>query len=232
LLVDAARVPTRAYSLRDVHNLEIGANASIGTWHGQALRVPLGGAFNVANALAAITTAVELGVDERAAVEALASAPPVPGRFESIDEGQSFRVVVDYAHTPDGLEQVLRTARTVADGRVLVVFGAGGDKDREKRPVMGATAARLADVVVITSDNPRSEDPATIAEAIATGASGTSADVRLELDRRAAIRVALDEARAGDIVVVAGKGHETEQLIGSRVIPFDDRVVVREELHR
>jgi len=195
--------------------------------------VPLGGAFNVANALAALTTVVELGVDEADAVAALASAPAVPGRFESIDEGQPFRVIVDFAHTPDGLEQVLRAARSVTPaGRVLIVFGAGGDKDREKRPLMGEAAARLADVVIVTSDNPSHEDPAAIAAAVASGVSSRAADVRVELDRRAAIRAALAEAQPGDIVVVAGKGHETEQLIGDRVIAFDDRDVVREELRR
>jgi len=233
LLADAARIPTKTYSVREVSGLDVGATSSTGTWRGHRLLVPLGGAFNVANALAALTTVVELGFDEGDAVAALATAPAVPGRFESIDEGQPFRVVVDFAHTPDGLEQVLRAARAVTpSGRVLVVFGAGGNKDREKRPLMGDAAARLADVVIITSDNPRHEEPAAIADAVARGASGTAADVRVELDRRAAIGMALAEARPGDIVVVAGKGHETEQLIGDRVIPFDDRTVVREELHR
>ena len=231
LLADVARIPTSTFSLRDVEGLDVGFLASTGTWRGHPFRVPLGGAFNVANALAALTTAVELGVDAGDAAEAIASAPPVPGRFETIDEGQPFRVVVDFAHTPDGIEQVLRAARAlVGAGRVLVVFGAGGDKDRDKRPLMGAAAAALADVVIVTSDNPRSEDPAAIADAVVAGTARSSADVRVELDRRAAIRTAIGEARAGDVVVVAGKGHETEQLVGDRVIPFDDRAVVREEL--
>jgi UDP-N-acetylmuramoyl-L-alanyl-D-glutamate--2,6-diaminopimelate ligase len=231
LLQQAAHVPTRAYSLVDVDDLVVGATSSTGRWRGHALRVPLGGEFNVANALAALTAAAELGVDVRTALEGLASAPPVPGRFETVDAGQPFRLVVDFAHTPDGIEQVLRAARGVAgDGRVIVVFGAGGDKDREKRPMMGEAAARLADIVVVTSDNPRSEDPQSIADAVVAGTAGGGASVRVELDRRAAISSAVAEARPGDVVVVAGKGHETTQTIGDRVLPFDDRAVAREVL--
>jgi UDP-N-acetylmuramoyl-L-alanyl-D-glutamate--2,6-diaminopimelate ligase len=230
LLARAARVPTHTFALADVDDLEIGVAASTGTWRGHRLHVPLGGAFNVSNALAALTTAVLLGVDEEVAVAGLAAAPPVAGRFEVIDCGQPFRVVVDYAHTPDGLEQLLVAARQGSDGgRLLVVFGCGGDRDAEKRPQMGSVAARLADVVVVTSDNPRSEDPAAIAGAVLAGA-GDASHVRVELDRRAAIATALAEARQGDVVLVAGKGHETTQTIGERVIDFDDRQVVRELL--
>jgi len=231
LLADAATVPTRTFSMHDVADLVVGVASSEGRWRGEPLRVPLGGAFNVSNALAALTTAVELDVAARDALDALATAPSVPGRFESIDEGQPFRVVVDFAHTPDGIDQALRAAREVTpDGRVIVVFGAGGDKDREKRPLMGAAAARWADLVIVTSDNPRREDPASIADAVVAGTRGTTVDVRVELDRRAAIALALAEARPGDLVVVAGKGHETRQIVGSDARPFDDRVVVREEL--
>ncbi|MCU1379069.1 MAG: murE [Acidimicrobiales bacterium] len=229
LLADAAEVPTRTYSLRDIDGLVLGPASSTGTWRGHRLLVPLGGAFNVANALAALTAAVELGVDEATAVEGLARAPQVPGRFESVGSSQPFQVVVDYAHTPDGVEQVLRAARALTSGRVLVVVGAGGDKDRAKRPMMGGAAARHADVVVITSDNPRSEDPQAIADAVVAGTSGHP-DVRIELDRRAAIELAIRAARPGDMVVVAGKGHETTQTIGDRILPFDDRQVVREVL--
>jgi UDP-N-acetylmuramoyl-L-alanyl-D-glutamate--2,6-diaminopimelate ligase len=236
LLADAANVPTQTYSLRDVDDLAVGVHGSTGRWRGHALRVPLAGRFNVSNALAALTAAVALGVEPGDAVGALSSAPVVPGRFETIDTGRPFRVVVDFAHTPDGLEQALRAAREITpDGRVIAVFGAGGDKDRAKRPLMGAAAARWSDVVIVTSDNPRHEDPAAIAAAIvagAAGAAGAAAEVRVELDRRAAIALALAEARPGDLVVVAGKGHETEQVIGTRVVPFDDRLVVREELER
>jgi UDP-N-acetylmuramoyl-L-alanyl-D-glutamate--2,6-diaminopimelate ligase len=229
LLADAASVPTRTYSLHDVEGLELGATTSTGTWRGHRLVVPLGGSFNVANALAALGAAVELGVDEATAVAGLAGAAQVPGRFEVVTTDQPFQVVVDYAHTPDGVEQVLKAARAVAAGRVLVVLGAGGDRDWDKRPMMGEAAARHADVVVVTSDNPRSEDPEVIAAAVAAGAAGHR-DVRVELDRRAAIELAVRDARPGDIVVVAGKGHETTQTIGDRVLPFDDREVVRDVL--
>jgi UDP-N-acetylmuramoyl-L-alanyl-D-glutamate--2,6-diaminopimelate ligase len=159
----------------------------------------------------------------------LRAARPVPGRFEPIDMGQPFSVVVDYAHTPDGLAVALAAAREAAGERqVVVVFGCGGDRDREKRPEMGAAAAAGADVVVVTSDNPRSEDPAAIIDAIIRG---VPADYRgrvvIEADRTLAIAAALDHARPGDVVLIAGKGHETTQTIGSTVIEFDDRAVAR-----
>jgi UDP-N-acetylmuramoyl-L-alanyl-D-glutamate--2,6-diaminopimelate ligase len=232
LLRDAARIPTVGYSLADVEELELGPRSSTGRWRGHPFRVPLGGAFNVLNALAAATAALRLGLDEAAIVEGLAAAPPVPGRFEAIALDAPFTAVVDYAHTPDALEALLAAARSVTDdGRLLVVFGCGGDRDRTKRPGMGEAAARLADVVVITSDNPRSEDPAAIAAAVREGATGPAA-VTTELDRRAAISSALAEARPGDVVVVAGKGHETTQEASGDVVPFDDRVVVAEEWAR
>ena len=231
LLAHAAAIPMTKYSLEDLEQLELGPVSSTGIWRGHEVTVPFGGVFNVSNALAALTAAVELGVDTATAVAGLAAAPPVPGRYEVIDAGQPYTVIVDFAHTPDGLEQVLRAARTTAGaGRVIAVFGAGGDKDRDKRPMMGEAGARLADLLVITSDNPRSEDPASIASAVAAGAAEGSAELRVELDRRAAIAVALEEARPGDVVVVAGKGHEATQTIGDQVLPFDDREVVRDLL--
>jgi UDP-N-acetylmuramyl-tripeptide synthetase len=191
----------------------------------------------VSNALAAATAAAELGIGPSTIAAGLDAAGPVPGRFELVDAGQPFRVVVDYSHKPDGLARVLESAREVAagDGRVLVVFGCGGDRDRTKRPHMGAVAVELADVVVVTSDNPRHEDPeAIIAEIVAgiadpAGRQDEGALV-VEADRRAAIATALDRARPGDVVVVAGKGHETTQTIGDRALPFDDREVARELL--
>jgi len=197
-----------------------------------AVRTRLPGQFNVANALAAFAAAVEIGVDPRAAVEGLARAERVPGRFEPIDEGQPFAVLVDYAHTPDSLENVLRAARELGEGRVLSVFGAGGDRDREKRPKMGRAGASLSDLAVVTSDNPRSEDPDAIIEEILTGIpDGT--EVEVEPDRRAAIGLAFERAHQGDIVVIAGKGHERgQEFEGGRTIPFDDREVAREELRR
>jgi UDP-N-acetylmuramoyl-L-alanyl-D-glutamate--2,6-diaminopimelate ligase len=231
LLADAARVPTVRYSLADVHDLVVDLRSSRGTWRGRRLVVPLGGAFNMANALAAATTAVELGADAGDVVEGVARVTGVPGRFEPVDLDAPFSVVVDYAHTPDGLDRLLRAAREVADGRVLVVFGCGGDRDRVKRPAMGEVASRLADLVVLTSDNPRSEDPLDILAAVSAGVRGP-APVTVEADRRTAIALALAEAGAGDVVVVAGKGHETTQDFGRRSVPFDDRLVVAEEWAR
>jgi UDP-N-acetylmuramoyl-L-alanyl-D-glutamate--2,6-diaminopimelate ligase len=232
LLRDAARIPTRGYALADVEDLELGPRSSAGRWRGHRLHVPLGGAFNVRNALAAATAALELGLDEAAVVAGLAAAPPVPGRFEAVPLEAPFSAIVDYAHTPDALEALLGAARSVAPGgRLLVVFGCGGDRDRLKRPAMGEVAARLADVVVVTSDNPRSEDAAAIAAAVVEGAAGPGS-VTTELDRRAAIATALAEAGPGDVVVVAGKGHETTQDAGGTVVPFDDRAVVAEEWAR
>jgi len=230
LLLDAARIPTVAYSLQDVQDLIVHRDHSTCTWRGRTLRVPLGATFNVSNALAAAAAATVLGIGDDAIVAGIAAAPPAPGRFELVDAGQPFTVVVDYAHTPDGLEHVLQAARDITgDGQLTVVFGCGGDKDAGKRPLMGEVASRLADVVVITSDNPRSEDPAAIVAQVREGAVGP-AYVIAEPDRRAAIGLALSRAAAGDVVVVAGKGHEPTQTIGGRVVPFDDRVVVREIL--
>ena len=156
----------------------------------------------------------------------------VPGRMERVDAGQDFIVVVDYAHTPDALKAALGAARAVTSplGRVIVVFGCGGDRDRAKRPVMGAVATALADVAVLTSDNPRSEDPAEIAAEVLAGIPSDVHPPEVELDRRQAIRRALAGARGGDVVVIAGKGHETGQTAGGVTVPFDDRLVAREEL--
>jgi UDP-N-acetylmuramoyl-L-alanyl-D-glutamate--2,6-diaminopimelate ligase len=232
LLRDAARIPMVGYSLAEVEDLELGPRSSTGRWRGHPFVVPLGGAFNVRNALAAATAALDLGVDEATIVAGLAAAPPVPGRFEAVALEAPFTAVVDYAHTPDALEALLAAARSVTrGGRLLVVFGCGGDRDRTKRPAMGEVAARLADVVVVTSDNPRSEDPTAIAAAVREGAAGP-ASVTTELDRRAAIATALAEARPGDVVVVAGKGHETTQDAGGSAVPFDDVAVVAEEWAR
>ena len=186
----------------------------------------LRGRFNRANAAGAIAAARALGIPDdaiRAGVEAVAG---VPGRFETVDAGQPFSVIVDYAHTPDSLENVLRTARELDRGRLIVVFGAGGDRDREKRPLMGRVAGSLADRAIVTTDNPRSEDPRAIAEEVAEG------KLEIVVDRRAAIEAALADARAGDVVVIAGKGADTEMEIAGGNVPFDDRAVAREVLAR
>jgi UDP-N-acetylmuramoyl-L-alanyl-D-glutamate--2,6-diaminopimelate ligase len=204
------------------------AGGSTFTVDGLALRSPLPGRFNVLNVLGAVAAVRALGVDGACIAEALPNAARVPGRFEPVDEGQPFAVLVDYAHTPDSLENVLRTARPLTAGRLVVVFGAGGDRDRAKRPLMGAVACRHADVVVVTSDNPRSEDPEAI---VAEILRGCDAGVEVEVDRRAAIDRAIGMAQEGDIVVIAGKGHEQgQEFEGGRKVPFDDVTVAREAL--
>jgi UDP-N-acetylmuramoyl-L-alanyl-D-glutamate--2,6-diaminopimelate ligase len=187
--------------------------------------------FNVENALAAATAGLALGLPPEAVVRGLSVAEGVPGRFQAVRAGQPFAVVVDYSHTPDSLENALRAARSVTRGRVLVVFGCGGDRDRGKRPLMGEIGARLADLAYVTSDNPRSEEPLAIIDEIVAGVPAESVSrVVVEPDRRLAMRLALDEARDDDCVVIAGKGHEQGQVIGDRRIPFDDRRVAEELL--
>jgi UDP-N-acetylmuramoyl-L-alanyl-D-glutamate--2,6-diaminopimelate ligase len=206
-----------------------GAEFSVG---GTSVRTRLPGHFNVSNALGAFAAARVLGVSAEDAAAGLARAERVPGRFEPIDEGQDFAVLVDYAHTPDSLENVLRAARRLSKGRVLTVFGAGGDRDRDKRPKMGRAGAALSDLAIVTSDNPRSEDPgAIIAEVL--GGVENGANVEVEPDRRAAIALALRQAQPGDTVVIAGKGHELgQEFEDGRKLPFDDREVARAELRR
>jgi UDP-N-acetylmuramoyl-L-alanyl-D-glutamate--2,6-diaminopimelate ligase len=233
LLLDVAAIEMTGYRLEDASDVHIGASDVAFTWRGRQVAVPIGGHFNVMNALAALTCASVLGIDADVAVTALATSPPVPGRFEVVTEpGHPFAVVVDYAHTPDGIVEVLTSARAVAaGGRVIIVFGCGGDRDTDKRPLMGAAAAEHADIVVVTSDNPRDEDPQAIIDAAVHGIDAARRDaVHVEVDRREAIRYAIAEAVAGDIIVVAGKGHETTQTIGDTVVAFDDRVVARDLL--
>jgi UDP-N-acetylmuramoyl-L-alanyl-D-glutamate--2,6-diaminopimelate ligase len=190
----------------------------------------LRGLFNVENCLAAFATARSLGFDETSAAEAISSVRGVPGRVEAVEVGQSFLVLVDYAHTPDSVENVLRAARSLTAGRVIVVLGCGGDRDRAKRPLMGRAATANADLSVITSDNPRTEDPLSIVEEIVPGAREGGGAYFVEVDRRAAIRIAVSEAGRGDVVVIAGKGHEGYQELADRTIAFDDRGVAAEEI--
>jgi UDP-N-acetylmuramoyl-L-alanyl-D-glutamate--2,6-diaminopimelate ligase len=168
-----------------------------------------------------------LGIDDAAIARGLESVRGVPGRFETIDEGQPFEVVVDYAHKPLALETLLRTVRELAPGRVICVFGCGGDRDREKRPQMGRIASELADAVIVTNDNPRSEDPQAIIDAIVAGAHGA---VEVEPDRARAIAQAIELARDGDVVLIAGKGAEQGQEFADRTVPFDDRESARDAL--
>ncbi len=231
LLAQAARIPTTTWSLADAADIDLALGRSRFNWRGHLVELPLGGRHNVSNALGAATAALELGLDEEQIARGLASVPLVVGRFEVVAR-EPVAVVVDYAHSPEALEQLLRATREIAPaGKVIVVFGAGGDRDQGKRPAMGEVAGRLADHVVLTSDNPRHEDPAAIAADVRRGLVGPT-PVVVELDRRAAIAIGLELARPGDVVVVAGKGHETTQVIGAEEREFDDRVVVREELAR
>jgi UDP-N-acetylmuramoyl-L-alanyl-D-glutamate--2,6-diaminopimelate ligase len=219
------------YGLADAGELELRPGGTSFTWRGERVDLRLAGRFNVRNALAAAISAALLGVPVTTVAKGLATAPPVRGRFEPVDAGQPFPVLVDYAHKPGALEQVLGTARELVGegGRVVVVFGCGGDRDAAKRPVMGEVASRLADAVVLTSDNPRSEDPRAIISDVHNGIA-PGASVVVEPDRRRAIERALGGARPGDVVLIAGKGHETTQVIGEQVIPFDDRAVALDVL--
>jgi UDP-N-acetylmuramoyl-L-alanyl-D-glutamate--2,6-diaminopimelate ligase len=197
---------------------------------GLELRSPLPGRFNVLNVLGAVAAVRALGVDDETIVAALPDAGRVPGRFEPVDEGQDFAVLVDYAHTPDSLENVLLAARPLTQGRLLSVFGCGGDRDRGKRPLMGAISARLADHTIVTSDNPRSEDPEAIVAEILEGIEDRERTEAI-VDRHAAIEHAVGIARPGDVVVIAGKGHEQgQEFEGGRKVPFDDVTVAREAL--
>ena len=209
--------------------LELGPRGAHFRAGGIELDTRLRGRFNVANVLGAVAAARLLGIDDDAIAYGVRELRGVPGRFEAVDEGQPFAVLVDYAHTPDSLENVLRTARDLAQNRVICVFGCGGDRDRGKRPLMGRIATELADLAIVTSDNPRSEEPEAIIADILEGA-GSEAEV--ETDRRAAIARAVAEASEGDVVVIAGKGHEQGQQFADRTIPFDDREVAREALRR
>jgi len=194
-----------------------------------AVDLKLAGDFNVANALVAAACAAAVNIRSDSIAAGITSVESVPGRFEAVAVGKEYSVVVDYAHTPEGVASVINAARRLVGGaRVIVVLGAGGDRDRAKRPLMGAAAAR-ADLTFFTSDNPRSEDPAAILAEVSAGAVGGAADVYCEIDRRLAIRSALGAARPGDIVLILGKGHEPLQEFADRVVPFDDRVVALEE---
>lgn len=232
LLVDVASVPMEGFSMADAQHLAVAAHRLTFVWRGMPIDVPIGGRFNVGNVLAALTASETLGIDRADAAASLIDCPPVPGRFEFVSEPEGpVTVIVDYAHTPDGMVELLGAVRAVTHGgRVIVVFGCGGDRDAHKRPMMGAAAAEFADVVIVTSDNPRHESPHAIIESIVAGAASVGGAPIVEPDRRAAIALALDMAETGDAVVIAGKGHETTQTIGDMAVPFSDRLVARELL--
>ncbi|HPU13972.1 MAG TPA: UDP-N-acetylmuramoyl-L-alanyl-D-glutamate--2,6-diaminopimelate ligase [Aeromicrobium sp.] len=194
------------------------------------MTVPLPGAFNVSNAVAAVVALVSQGFDLPELVAGIATSPGVPGRMQRVHGGQPFTAVVDYAHKPEAIEAVLTALRPVTAGRLIVVLGAGGDRDRGKRPIMGQVASSLADVLIVTDDNPRNEDPATIRAAVLAGAQNSVAQTTEIADRREAISAAVAQARPGDTVVIAGKGHEQGQQVGDTLYPFDDREVLLELL--
>jgi UDP-N-acetylmuramoyl-L-alanyl-D-glutamate--2,6-diaminopimelate ligase len=235
-LLERPTIPMTSYGVdaeADVRGVDVSVTpgGSTALVDGVLVRTALRGRFNVENVLAAVAAARVVGVATDVAALGIADVERVPGRMEPVDAGQDFTVVVDYAHTPDSIHNVLRGARGSADGRVIVVFGCGGDRDRAKRPMMGRAAAEDADLVIVTTDNPRSEDPSVIIDEITSGIpDGTAAIV--EPDRATAIERAIDGAEPGDVVVVAGKGHETTQEIDGLFVPFDDREVARAALAR
>jgi UDP-N-acetylmuramoyl-L-alanyl-D-glutamate--2,6-diaminopimelate ligase len=234
-LRDAVAIPVSTFGVRtqaDLVATEVRVDAQGIAFRvaGTTVRSELRGAFNVSNCLGAVAVARSLGIDDDVAASGIGDVRGVPGRMEPVDAGQPFLVVVDYAHTPDSIDSVLRGARPLAAGRVIVVFGCGGDRDRAKRSLMGAAATSGADLSVLTSDNPRSEDPLAIIEEIERGAKTGHGNYVVEPDRRRAIALAVGSAGPGDVVVIAGKGHETYQEIGTTRVPFDDREVAREAL--
>jgi UDP-N-acetylmuramoyl-L-alanyl-D-glutamate--2,6-diaminopimelate ligase len=233
-LADAGRAPLVTFGFAGdaevrPERLELDASGARLTAAGIELETSLRGRFNVENVLGAVAAGLLLDLDEDQIAAGVRALDGVPGRFEAVDEGQPFTVLVDYAHTPDSLDNVLRAARDIASGRVLVVFGAGGDRDRGKRPLMGKVAVDRADLVVVTSDNPRGEQPLAIIEDVL---QGTGTDVEIDPDRASAIGRALELAEEGDVVVIAGKGHEQGQEVAGEKHPFDDRLVAREALRR
>ena len=227
-LAASTALAVTAVSRRDASDVVSSLSGTAFFWRGHLVNTALVGDYNIDNALVAMSIVVELGAREDEVAAAMAGVAGVPGRFEVVHQGE-FTVIVDYAHTPQGLERLLGSVRELCTGRVLSVFGCGGDRDASKRPAMGAVASQMSDLTVVTSDNPRHESPDAIIDAIIAGVVGP-ADVRREVDRRVAIARALEEARPGDVVVVAGKGHETTQTFADRVEDFDDREVVRELL--
>jgi UDP-N-acetylmuramoyl-L-alanyl-D-glutamate--2,6-diaminopimelate ligase len=246
-LADIAEIPITTFSVRGdpaahwrAEDVRLGADGNVFRVVGPGgieadATIQLAGPYNVANALAAMVALVEAGIPLPAAVSGIRALKGVPGRLERVDEGQDFVALVDYSHKPGAVEAVLTALRPVTEGRLFVVLGCGGDRDRGKRPLMGEAAARLADVAVFTNDNPRSEDPIAILAAMVEGVlkvpQQERAHVVVEPDRATAIALATGRARRGDVVVVAGKGHEQGQYVGGDVVPFDDREVVRQALH-
>lgn len=222
LLSDVGAVPMTTFSRFDATDVLVEIDKVSLRWNDTALTVPIGGAYSVINAIAAVTAAKVLGIATDDIRRGCAQVQPVPGRFESVPNDRGIQVIVDFAHTAEGLEGLLSSVRTLAKERVLLVFGCGGERDVAKRPLMGSVAASLADVVFVTSDNPRGENPEAIISDVMAGISAPKADVRAIVNRAEAIESAINSARRGDIVVLAGKGHEKSQEINGELIPFSD----------
>jgi UDP-N-acetylmuramoyl-L-alanyl-D-glutamate--2,6-diaminopimelate ligase len=234
-ILEKASTKMAPFSHADAHVLREERSSTTFVWRGRQIVLPLPGEFNVMNALAAATAAAALGLPDDVISAGLSSVQPLPGHAADVDAGQPFRVVVDFAHSGGGLAAVLQSVRRAAAprARIHVVFGCGGNRDSSRRPIMGRAAAENADVVHVTSDNPRHEEPMAIIEEIVAGArEGGHTELRVEPDRRVAIEQALAMAGAGDVVVIAGKGHETGQIVGDETLPFDDTEVAREALAR
>jgi UDP-N-acetylmuramoyl-L-alanyl-D-glutamate--2,6-diaminopimelate ligase len=228
-LATATSLPVTRVSRSDAHDVVNSLRGSTFFWRDHLVNSPLVGDYNVDNALMAMSIMSALGADDARIAASMADVVSVPGRFDVI-YGHGITVIVDYAHTPEGLERLLRDVRTLQpDGRLITVFGAGGDRDRTKRPEMGRVATQLSELTIVTSDNPRSEMPDAIIDAVMSGCV-SGAEVRRESDRRRAIALAIESATVGDVVVIAGKGHEATQTTGDLVIAFDDRVVAKELL--
>lgn len=224
-LAESVSIPVTTYSLSDAANLAIDRTGSSFWWRDRQVRTAMIGEHSVSNLIAAMEICNLFGVPPSAVATAAAQVKGAPGRFELVPPSDDISVIVDYAHSPDGLEAVLAAARRIATGKVSVVFGCGGDRDQTKRPEMGRVAATLADSVIVTADNPRSEDPAAINEAILAGIPPNRIDAVVTVpDRAEAIEAAITQATHGDVVVIAGKGHETTQTFADRVVPFEDRV--------
>ncbi len=225
-LANFLSVPVREVQRSEATDVVVTVGSTSFEWRGHRVTMSLSGAYNVDNALVALSTASELGLSDEDAARAISHVPGVPGRMEVVRASDP-TVIIDYAHTPDGLERLLRDTRELATGRLIVVFGCGGDRDRSKRAVMGEIATQYADLTVLTSDNPRHENPETILDEIERGCKAGTSWRRLT-DRRAAIASALSDAGTGDVVVIAGKGHESTQTIGDVATPFDDRLIAAE----
>jgi UDP-N-acetylmuramoyl-L-alanyl-D-glutamate--2,6-diaminopimelate ligase len=233
LLNDVQPIDITTFSLRDITDMEVEVHRVRFVWRQEIIEIPLGGIFTVMNALAAMTTASQLGLDVHVIADGLRDLAPITGRFENVANSAGIDVIVDYAHTPDGLSTLLETTRAVTHGRVIVVFGCGGNRDRGKRPIMGKIASEMADVVVVTSDNPRFENPLDIITEVLAGISGSErVQVISEPDRITAITSAIYMAKHGDIVVLAGKGHESTQEVNGVQTPFSDIDKARDALRR